>query len=101
MWPPPQGVARNCRRRGHGPLICALAYRRPVTRALASDRFCASTRAPGFNVRDEFDELLPEKDRLWTVDQVMEIESPEAVTALGKTLAGLFHPDSGATRRRH
>ncbi|MDP2822604.1 MAG: hypothetical protein Q8O52_07985 [Sulfuritalea sp.] len=45
-------------------------------------------------------EVLPEKDRLWAVDQVMEIESPEAIKALEKTLAGLFHPDSGATRKR-
>lgn len=41
-------------------------------------------------------EVLPEKDRLWAVDQVMEIESHEAVKALEKTLAGLFHPGSGA-----
>jgi hypothetical protein len=27
-------------------------------------------------------EVLPEKDRLWAVDQVMEIESPEAIKAL-------------------
>ena len=45
-------------------------------------------------------EVLPEKDRLWAVDQVMEIESPEAIKALDKTLAGLFHPESGATRHR-
>jgi hypothetical protein len=33
---------------------------------------------------------LPEKDRLWVADQVMEIEVPEALKALDKTLAGLF-----------
>ena len=45
-------------------------------------------------------EVLPEKDRLWAVDQVMEIESPEAIRALEKTLAGLFHPESPPKRRR-
>jgi hypothetical protein len=47
-------------------------------------------------------ETLPEKDRLWAVDQVMEIESPEAIKTLQKTLGGLFHPESGKSRRtRH
>lgn len=45
-------------------------------------------------------EVLPEKDRLWAVDQVMEIESPEAIKALEKTLAGLFHPEAGSRRPR-
>jgi len=45
-------------------------------------------------------EVLPEKDRLWAVDQVMEIESPEAVKALEKTLAGLFHPQAATPRAR-
>ena len=44
-------------------------------------------------------EVLPEKDRLWAVDQVMEIESPEAIKALEKTLAGLFHAGQGKSRR--
>jgi hypothetical protein len=44
-------------------------------------------------------EVMPEKDRLWAVDQVMEIESPEAIKALEKTLAGLFHPGEGKSRR--
>lgn len=35
-------------------------------------------------------EGLPEKDQLWAVDQVMEIEVPEALKALDRTLAGLF-----------
>jgi hypothetical protein len=35
-------------------------------------------------------EGLPEKDRLWAVDQVMEIEVPEALKSLNKTLRGLF-----------
>jgi len=33
---------------------------------------------------------VPEKDRLWICDQVMEIEVPAAVAVLEKTLAGLF-----------
>lgn len=45
-------------------------------------------------------EVLPEKDRLWAVDQVMEIESPEAIKAMEKTLAGLFHPEAGNRRSR-
>lgn len=42
---------------------------------------------------------LPEKDRLWVVDQVMDIEVPEALKALDKTLAGLFGV-GGARKRR-
>lgn len=45
-------------------------------------------------------ETLPEKDRLWAVDQVMEIESPESVRMLQKTLGGLFHPEAVRRRRR-
>lgn len=43
-------------------------------------------------------EGLPEKDRLWVVDQVMDIEVPEALKALDKTLAGLF-ADAGTAAR--
>ena len=47
-------------------------------------------------------EVLPEKDRLWAVDQVMEIESPEAIRMLQKTLVGILHPESVKSRRsRH
>ena len=35
-------------------------------------------------------EILPEKDQLWVIDQAMDIEAPEAIKALDKTLAGLF-----------
>jgi hypothetical protein len=45
-------------------------------------------------------EGLPEKDRLWAVDQVMDIEVPDALKALDKTLAGLFSGGSGSGRRR-
>jgi hypothetical protein len=44
-------------------------------------------------------ETLPEKDRLWAVDQVMEIESPESIRMLQKTLGGLFHPETVRRRR--
>lgn len=44
-------------------------------------------------------EALPDKDKLWVVDQVMEIEAPDAVAALEKTLMGLFHPEAGHRRR--
>ncbi len=44
-------------------------------------------------------EVLPEKDQLWVVDQAMEIESPAALAALDKTLAGLFSPATGGRRR--
>lgn len=37
-------------------------------------------------------EILPQKDHAWVIDQVMEIEAPEAVVALERTLAGLFSP---------
>jgi hypothetical protein len=45
-------------------------------------------------------EGLPEKDRLWAVDQVMDIEVPEALKALDKTLAGLFAGGDGPAVRR-
>ncbi len=35
-------------------------------------------------------EVLPEKDQLWVIDQAMDIEAPDAIKALDKTLAGLF-----------
>lgn len=35
-------------------------------------------------------DVLPEKDKLWVVDQAMDIEAPEAVKAVEKTLAGLL-----------
>ena len=40
-------------------------------------------------------EGMPEKDKNWVYDQVMEIEAPEGVKAIRKTLDGLFdNPDS-------
>lgn len=45
-------------------------------------------------------DVLPEKDKLWVVDQAMDIEAPEALKALEKTLAGLFNPDQAHSQRR-
>ncbi len=51
---------------------------------------------PDFGFRRCFADRLrcavPEKDRLWICDQVMEIEVPEARSVLEQTLAGLFAP---------
>ena len=45
-------------------------------------------------------EGLPEKDKLWVVDQAMDIEAPEALKTLDKTLQGLFNPDTAHSQRR-
>jgi len=45
-------------------------------------------------------DVLPEKDKLWVVDQAMDIEAPEALKLLEKTLRGLFHPDTAQSQRR-
>jgi hypothetical protein len=48
-------------------------------------------------------EGVPEKDKTWVYDQVMEIEVPEGVKAIEKTLAGLFAGDDqtpGSNRPR-
>ena len=37
-------------------------------------------------------EIVPEKDHPWVYDQAMEIEAPDAVEALQRTLDGLFSP---------
>ena len=62
-------------------------------------------KGPDFGFRRCFaaclQDVLPEKDRLWAVDQVMEIESPEAIKALEKTLAGLFHPTAARSPSPH
>jgi hypothetical protein len=36
--------------------------------------------------------ILPEKDHPWIMDQAMEIEAPEAVSAIERTLQGLLAP---------
>jgi hypothetical protein len=45
-------------------------------------------------------EIVPKKDHAWVIDQIMEIEVPEAVKALEATLAGLFAPPGAARRPR-
>lgn len=44
-------------------------------------------------------EGMPEKDRNWVYDQVMEIEAPESVKAIRKTLDGLFGGEEKSARR--
>jgi hypothetical protein len=44
--------------------------------------------------------IVPQKDHAWVIDQVMEIEAPEAVKALESTLAGLFAPPGEKRRPR-
>lgn len=52
------------------------------------------TEGPSFGFKRMFAsalrEVLPEKDKLWVIDQAMDIESPEAIKALEKTMGGLF-----------
>lgn len=40
-------------------------------------------------------DLMPEWDKSWTIDQVVEIEVPNAMTLLRKGLTGLFSEESG------
>ena len=62
------------------------------------------TDGPDFGFRRCFAsrirEGVPEKDKTWVYDQVMEIEVPAAVKALEKTLAGLFSADDENTPAR-
>lgn len=66
--------------------------------------FDYGTNGPDFGFKRYFAsclrEILPEKDRLWVLDQAMEIEAPEALKALEKALDGLFHPEREDGRRR-
>lgn len=52
-------------------------------------------RAYAARVRED----MPEKDQNWVYDQVMEIEAPESVKAIQKTLDGLFGGDGKPARR--
>lgn len=45
-------------------------------------------------------ELMPEKDKRWTWDQVMAIEGPEAASTLAKSVAGLFDEAPRRPRRQ-
>ena len=44
-------------------------------------------------------ELMPEKDRRWTWDQVMAIEGPEAAATIAKSVAGLLDETPRRPRR--
>ena len=62
------------------------------------------TEGPDFGFRRFFGsrllEIVPEKDHAWVIDQIMEIEAPEAVKALERTLEGLFAPSPDGQRPR-
>ena len=45
-------------------------------------------------------ELMPEKDRRWTHDQVIAIEGPEAAATLAKSVAALLDTGPGRNARR-
>lgn len=66
--------------------------------------FDYGAEGPDFGFRRYFAaclrDTLPEKDKLWVVDQAMDIESPAAIKALEKTLAGIFGGDEAAGGRR-
>jgi len=61
-------------------------------------------QGPDFGFRRFFGsrllEIVPEKDHSWVIDQIMEIEAPEAIKALESTLAGLFAPPGEERRPR-
>jgi hypothetical protein len=44
-------------------------------------------------------DLMPEKDKRWTYDQVIAIEGPEAAAHVAKSIAGLFDNAPGRRRR--
>jgi anaerobic selenocysteine-containing dehydrogenase len=44
-------------------------------------------------------ELMPEKDKRWTWDQVMAIEGPEAAATVARSVAGLFDEAPRRPRR--
>lgn len=73
-------------------------------RAAEYAEFDYAENGPDFGFRRFFAaclrDVLPEKDKLWVVDQAMDIEAPEALKALDKTLKGLFHPDAARSQRR-
>lgn len=73
-------------------------------RAADYAEFDYDERGPDFGFKRFFAaclrDVLPEKDKLWVVDQAMDIEAPEALKMLEKTLTGLFHPDQAHSQRR-
>lgn len=44
-------------------------------------------------------EVMPKKDHSWVIDQIMQIEAPEAVASIQKGMQGLF--DTGPRPARH
>jgi hypothetical protein len=42
---------------------------------------------------------LPEKDRLWVIDQVMAVEAPEALGVVQRSMRDLYDPSPRRTRR--
>lgn len=73
-------------------------------RAAEYAEFDYDEKGPDFGFRRFFAaclrDVLPEKDKLWVVDQAMDIEAPEALKMLEKTLAGLFNPEQAKSERR-
>lgn len=73
-------------------------------RAAEYAEFDYDEQGPDFGFRRFFAaclrDVLPEKDKLWVVDQAMDIEAPEALKMLEKTLAGLFNPEQAKSERR-
>ena len=45
-------------------------------------------------------EVMEQHDQHWVMDQVMDIEMPEVLGTLKKTLEGLFSPEAAAPSRR-
>lgn len=66
--------------------------------------FAYDEKGPDFGFKRLFAaclrEILPAKDQLWVIDQAMDIEAPEALKMLDKTLAGLFDPQQAQSERR-
>ena len=64
----------------------------------------ADGEGPDFGFRRYFGaclrEILPQKDQLWVIDQAMDIEAPDAIEALHKTMKGLFAPPGEDKPRR-
>jgi len=66
--------------------------------------YACDEKGPDFGFRRAYAarvrEGMPEKDKNWVYDQVMEIEAPEGVTAIQKTLDGLFGGEEKPPRMR-
>jgi hypothetical protein len=66
--------------------------------------YSCDEKGPDFGFRRAYAarvrEGMPEKDKNWVYDQVMEIEAPEGVQAIRKTLDGLFGGEDKPRRAR-